>query len=104
MELFVLEAATENVMKQVLVEMITCIEKDIAQEGWEMAVVDYAESKCIFTGKITDLQKELTDCHTKLENLLEQQGRFDQHLPFGEQSLVDDDYVHFYTGLPNAMV
>ena len=27
-----------------------------------------------FTGEITDLQKELTDCHTKFENLLEQQG------------------------------
>ena len=103
-ELFMLEAATENVMKQVLVETITCMEKEIAQEEWEMAVVDYAESKCNFTGKIMDLQKELTDCHTKFENLSEQQGQFDQHLPFGEQSLVDDDYVHFYTGLPNAMV
>ena len=103
-ELFMLEAATENVMKQVLVETITCMEKEVAQEEWEMAVVDYAESKCNFTGKIMDLQKELTDCHTKFENLSEQQGQFDQHLPFGEQSLVDDDYVHFYTGLPNAMV
>ena len=40
---FLLEAATENVMKQVLVETIACMEKEIAQEEWEMAVVDYAE-------------------------------------------------------------
>lgn len=73
------------------------------QEEWEMAVVDYAESKCDFTSKITDLKKELTDCHTKIESL-SQQPRFDQHPPFSEQSLVDDEYVHFYTGLPNALV
>ena len=48
-ELFMLEAATENVMKQVLVETITCMEKEITQEEWEMAVVDYAESKCIIS-------------------------------------------------------
>ena len=27
------------------------IEKEIAQEEWKMAVVDYAESKCNFTGE-----------------------------------------------------
>ena len=102
-ELFMLEAVTENVMIQVLDETITCMLKEIVQEEWEMVILDYAESKCNFTGKIMDLQKELTDCHAKLE-ILSQQERFDQHLPFGEQSLVDDNYVHFYTGLPNAMV
>ena len=77
--------------------------KQIVQEEWEMAVLDYAESRCNFTFKILDLQKEVTDCHAKLENLSQQEW-FDQYLPFGEQSLADDDYVHFYTGLSNAMV
>ena len=36
------------------------------QEEWEMAVVDYAECKCNFARKITDLQKELMECHTKI--------------------------------------
>ena len=103
-ELFVLEIATECVMEEVLLETITCMEKEIVQEEWEMAVVDYAESKFNFTSKVTDLQKELTDCRTKIESLSEQQAWFDQHPPFGEQSLVDDGCVHFYTGLPNAMV
>ena len=98
-----LEAVTENVMIQVLDETITCMQKEIVQEEWEMAVLDYAESKCNFTGKIIDLQKELTDCHAKLKSL-SQQEQFDQYLPFGERSPVNDNYVHFYTGLPNAMV
>ena len=102
-ELFVLETATECVMKSML-RTITCMEKEIVQEEWEMAVVDYAESKLNFTLKVTNLQQELTDCHTKIDSLSEQQAWFDQHLPFSEQSFVDDDYICFYTGLPNAMV
>ena len=50
-----LEIATECVMEGVLLETTTCIEK-IVQEEWEMAVVDYAESKFNFTSKVTDLQ------------------------------------------------
>ena len=103
-ELFMLEAATQNAMEQMLLEIITCMEKDIVQEEWEMVVIDYAESKRNFSGKITDLQEELMGCHTKIESLSEQQAQFDQHPPFGEQSLVDDHYVHFYTGLPNANI
>ena len=59
-----LEIATECVMEEVLLETTTCVEK-IVQEEWEMAVVDYAECKFNFTSKVTDLQKELTDCRTK---------------------------------------
>ena len=36
------------------------------------------------------------DCHAKIENLSEEHPRFDCHPAFSEQSLVDDDYVHFY--------
>ena len=64
-ELFVLEIATECVMEEVLLETTMCMEKEIVQEEWEMAVVDYAESKFNYTSKVTDLQKELTDCRTK---------------------------------------
>ena len=103
-ELFMLEAATQNAMEQMLLEITTCMEKDIVQEEWEMAVIDYAESKRNFSGKITDLQEELMGCHTKIESLSEQLAQFDQHPPFVEQSLVDDHYVHFYTGLPNANI
>ena len=59
-----LEIVTECVMEEVLLETTTCMEK-IVQEEWEMAVVDYAERKFNFTSKVTNLQKELTDCHTK---------------------------------------
>ena len=44
------------------------------------------------------------DCHAKIENLSEEHPRFDCHPAFSEQSLVDDDYIHLYTGLPNAKV
>ena len=59
-----LEAATENVMKQVLVETIACMEKEIAQEEWEMAVVDYAESKCNFTGGPSSLSMYVVQLQT----------------------------------------
>ena len=39
-----------------------------------MAVVDYAGNKSNFTSEITDLEKELTDFHTKIESLSEQQA------------------------------
>ena len=87
-----------------LLETIMSIEKEITQEAWEMAVVNYAEGKFNFTRKITDLQKELMDCQTKIENLSDEHPQFDCHPAFSEQSLVDDNYVHFYTGLPNAKV
>ena len=51
-----LEIATECVMEEVLLETTMCMEK-IVQEEWEMAVVDYAESKYNFTSKVTDLQR-----------------------------------------------
>ena len=43
-------------MEEVLLETTMCMEK-IVQEEWEMAVVDYAESKFNFTSKVTDLQR-----------------------------------------------
>ena len=75
-------------MNQVLLEMIMCMEKEIVQEEWEMAIVDYAGNKCNFTSEITDLEKELTDCHTKIESLLEQQAQFEQQPPFVSNRLL----------------
>ena len=53
-----------------------------------MAVVDYAGNKCNFTSEITDLLKELTDCHTKIESLSEQQAQFEQQPPFVSNRLL----------------
>ena len=53
-----------------------------------MAIVDYAGNKCNFTSEITDLEKELTDCHTKIESLLEQQAQFEQQPPFVSNRLL----------------
>ena len=52
-----LETATESVMEQMLLETIMSIEKEIVQEEWEIVIVNYAEGKCNFTRKITDLQR-----------------------------------------------
>ena len=93
-ELFMSVATTESVMDQMLLETITAMEKEIVQEEWEMAVVNYAEGKCNFTSEITDLQKELMDCHAKIEKLSEEYAQFDCHPAYSEQSLVDDNYVH----------
>ena len=65
-----------------------------------MTVADYVGNKCNFTSKITDLEKELTGCHINIESLSEQQAQFEQHPLFGEQSLVDDNYVHFTLDCP----
>ena len=40
-DLFTLETATESVIKQMLLETIMSIEKEIVQEEWEMAAVNY---------------------------------------------------------------
>ena len=56
-ELFMLEAATQNVMEQMLLEMITCMEKDIVQEEWEMAVINYAEVNIILVVKLLTYRK-----------------------------------------------
>lgn len=53
-----------------------------------MAIVDYAGNKCNFTSEITDLLKELTDCHTKIESLSEQQAQFEQQPPFVSNRLL----------------
>ena len=53
-----------------------------------MAVVDYAGNKFNFTSEITNLEKELTDCHTKIESLSEQQAQFEQHPPFVSNRLL----------------
>ena len=47
--------------------------------------------------KITDLRKELMDCHAKIENLSEEHPWFDCNPAFSEQSLVDDDYMFIFT-------
>ena len=47
-----LETATESVMEQMLLETILSIEKEIVQEEWEMAIVNYADGKYNFTRKL----------------------------------------------------
>ena len=60
------ETIIESTMGQILLETITAEEKAIVEDEWEMDVVNYVDSKCYFTSKITDLEK-LMDYQTKIE-------------------------------------
>ena len=61
------ETIIESTMGQILLETITAEEKAIVEDEWEMDVVNYVDSKCNFTSKITDLEKKLMDYQTKIE-------------------------------------
>jgi len=76
--------------------------RSVSEEAFEIEIVHRAETKCDCTTGIITLKEELKNCHDTIAQL---STKLKEHLPpFCEESVQDDGFVIYYTGLPNAKV
>ena len=76
--------------------------KIISQEAFELEILHYAKGKCKCSEEIKALKEELKSCHATINEL---STRLQEQLPpFCEESVKDDKFVLYYTGLPNVKV
>ena len=76
--------------------------KIISQEAFELEILHYAKGKCKCSEEIKALKEELKSCHATINEL---STRLQEQLPpFCEESVKDDNFVLYYTGLPNVKV
>ena len=76
--------------------------KIISQEAFELEILHCAKGKCKCSEEIKALKEELKSCHATINEL---STRLQEQLPpFCEESVKDDNFVLYYTGLPNVKV
>ena len=76
--------------------------KIISQEAFELEILHYAKGKCKCSEEIKALKEELKSCRATINELF---TRLQEQLPpFCEESVKDDNFVLYYTGLPNVKV
>ena len=76
--------------------------KIISQEAFELEILHCAKGKCKCSEEIKALKEELKSCHATINELF---TRLQEQLPpFCEESVKDDNFVLYYTGLPNVKV
>ena len=76
--------------------------KIISQEAFELEILHCAKGKCKCSEEIKALKEELKSCHATINEL---STRLQEQLPpFFEESVKDDNFVLYYTGLPNVKV
>ena len=102
-EFTIAEDATYAVAEQLPEEAVVSVSNEVGREQIELAIL-----KCNCADMVKVLKEELAACYTKIKKLSDDIALLQQHVcsavPFNEQSLVDDAFVQFYTGLPNLYI
>ena len=76
--------------------------RSVSKEAFEIDILRRAGTKCGCMAEIITLKEELKNCHATIVQLSTKLK--DHPPPFCEESVQDDDFVVYYTGLPNAKV
>ena len=105
-EFIEVEEATHNAAHLFVEETVVSIVKEIGHEQMELAILEAAAGKCKCADLVKALKEELAACYAKIKQLSDEIAELQQQhvVAFSEQSLVDDDYVQFYTRLPNLHI
>ncbi|XP_065887592.1 uncharacterized protein [Dysidea avara] len=101
-EVTTIESSIVNVMDHFISDFVNEDLRRVSQEAFELEILHRAEGKCECSEEIKALKAELKSCHATIDEL---STKLKEHLPpFCEESVTDDEFVLYYTGLPNVKV
>ena len=101
-EVTTIESSIVNVMDHFISDFVNEELRRVSQEAFELEILHRAEGKCECSEEIKALKYELKSCHATIDEL---STKLKEHLPsFCEESVTDDEFVLYYTGLPNVQV